>query len=70
MRAGGADQARADHLRRDHLQLDDVHSQRARTVQVAPVDPAARIPIELDGETPGYLPATFDVLPSVLPLRF
>ncbi len=53
-----------------HVQLDHVHSQRARTVQVVPVEPAARIPIELDGESPGYLPATFDVLPQVLPLRF
>jgi diacylglycerol kinase (ATP) len=54
----------------NHLKLKEVDSQRARTVEVAPADPDARIPIELDGETPGYLPATFDVLPGVLPLRF
>jgi diacylglycerol kinase (ATP) len=53
-----------------HLKLEQVHSERARSVQVTSVDPAARIPVELDGETPGYLPATFDILPGVLPLRF
>jgi diacylglycerol kinase (ATP) len=53
-----------------HVKLDDVHSQPARTVRVAPVDPALRIPLELDGESPGYLPATFQVLPRVLSLRF
>jgi diacylglycerol kinase (ATP) len=53
-----------------HVNLKQVESQRARSVQVAPVDSSAQIPIELDGETPGYLPATFDILPGVLPLRF
>ena len=34
-----------------------------------PVDPDAMIPVELDGETPGYLPATFDILPGALRIR-
>jgi diacylglycerol kinase (ATP) len=53
-----------------HVKLDQVHSVRARTVQVTPVDQSLKIPLELDGETPGYLPASFEVLPGVLPLRF
>jgi diacylglycerol kinase (ATP) len=53
-----------------HIRLDQVSSVKARKVQVDPVDGSAAIPIELDGETPGRLPATFEVLPGVLPLRF
>ena len=53
-----------------HLSLPDVHSSPVHAVRVAPVDPAARIPIELDGETPGYLPAEFAVVPAALRLRF
>ncbi len=53
-----------------HLTLPDVRAARATKVQVWPADPAAQIPIELDGETPGTLPATFEVLPRALRLRF
>jgi YegS/Rv2252/BmrU family lipid kinase len=53
-----------------HLSLPDVYASTARAVRVAPVDAAARIPVELDGETPGYLPATFGVLPGALRVRF
>lgn len=53
-----------------HVHLEEVDSVKARSVQVTPVDDKAKISIELDGETPGYLPATFDILPGVLPLRF
>ena len=28
------------------------------------------VPIELDGETPGHLPAIFEVLPGALRVRF
>jgi diacylglycerol kinase (ATP) len=54
----------------NHLSLPPVSSVRARKVEVAPVPGSPPIPIELDGETPGFLPATFEVLPSVLGLRF
>jgi diacylglycerol kinase (ATP) len=53
-----------------HLSLPPVSSVRARKVEVAPVPGSPPIPIELDGETPGFLPATFEVLPQVLSLRF
>ena len=53
-----------------HVNLKQVSSVRARKVEVTPVDRAAEIPIELDGETPGRLPATFEVMPGVLPLRY
>ncbi len=53
-----------------HVNLKQVSNVRARKVEITPVDAAAEIPIELDGETPGRLPATFEVMPGVLPLRY
>jgi YegS/Rv2252/BmrU family lipid kinase len=53
-----------------HLSLEQVSSAKARTIEVTPVEGSPPIPIELDGETPGYLPATFEVRPRVLTLRF
>jgi diacylglycerol kinase family enzyme len=41
-----------------------------RSVSIAPADPSLRITLELDGETPGRLPARFEVLPKALRLRF
>lgn len=52
-----------------HLELEDVSCVRAATITAEPVDADARVPIELDGETPGYLPATFEVLPGALRVR-
>jgi len=37
-----------------------------RRVAVEPVETDARIPIELDGEPPGHLPAVFEIVPSAL----
>jgi YegS/Rv2252/BmrU family lipid kinase len=54
----------------NHLTLKEVNAVRARRVEVTPVDPAAAVAIELDGETPGRLPATFELLPAALKLRF
>ena len=53
-----------------HLEMAEVVSQQARKVSVEPVDPEAVVPLETDGETPGRLPATFEVLPKALRLRF
>jgi len=53
-----------------HLSLPDVYASAAHVVRVTPVDPAARIPVELDGETPGFLPATFELIPAALRVRF
>ena len=53
-----------------HLSLKKIIHARARSIYVAPVEVSADIPIELDGETPGKLPATFEVVPAALRLRF
>jgi YegS/Rv2252/BmrU family lipid kinase len=53
-----------------HLELEHVSSTKARTITVAPVEGSPPIPIELDGETPGFLPATFEVKPRAISLRF
>lgn len=53
-----------------HLTIDDVHGTTVRSVEIKPADASAQIPVELDGETPGHLPARFEVIPSALRLRF
>jgi YegS/Rv2252/BmrU family lipid kinase len=52
-----------------HLALEEVASARVARVTVEPVEADGRIPLELDGETPGYLPATFEILPAALRVR-
>jgi YegS/Rv2252/BmrU family lipid kinase len=52
-----------------HLELEDVDNVTARTLTAEPVEGDVQIPIELDGETPGRLPATFEVLPGALRVR-
>jgi diacylglycerol kinase (ATP) len=52
-----------------HLSIPEVQSARVQVVEVWPADPAAEIPLEVDGETPGRLPARFEVVPGVLKLR-
>jgi diacylglycerol kinase (ATP) len=53
-----------------HLELPEVESALVRTAEVAPVDPDAIIPVELDGETPGRLPARFEIVPAALRLKW
>jgi YegS/Rv2252/BmrU family lipid kinase len=52
-----------------HLELEEVQSARVRRLQVEPVESDALIPVELDGETPGHLPAIFEILPRALRVR-
>ncbi len=52
-----------------HLELEAVDSARVTRVAVEPVESDARIPLELDGETPGYLPAVFEIVPAALRVR-
>jgi diacylglycerol kinase (ATP) len=52
-----------------HLELEDVSSARVSHLVAEPVDADVMIPVELDGETPGFLPATFDILPGALRIR-
>jgi YegS/Rv2252/BmrU family lipid kinase len=53
----------------DHLTMKEVQGTRARQIKVAPADAGAKIPIEIDGETPGHLPASFELLPGALRVR-
>jgi YegS/Rv2252/BmrU family lipid kinase len=52
-----------------HLELEDVSGVRAHKLEAASVEADAVIPVELDGETPGRLPATFEIVPGALRLR-
>jgi diacylglycerol kinase family enzyme len=49
-----------------HLAMDKVTARRARVVEAEPIDPAAVIELDVDGENPGRLPARFELLPSAL----
>ncbi len=53
-----------------HVSMREVEVIRARRIVVQPVAGDREIPVETDGETPGRLPATFEVLPRALRLRF
>jgi YegS/Rv2252/BmrU family lipid kinase len=53
-----------------HLSLKDVHSARGRKIEVTPVEGSAPINVEVDGESPGRLPAVFEIVPRALRLRF
>jgi YegS/Rv2252/BmrU family lipid kinase len=52
-----------------HLEMRGVRSARGRVVEIEPAaasEPGAEIPIELDGEAIGRLPARFELLPAAL----
>ncbi len=53
----------------DHLTMKEVRQIRCRQLRVAPADGKAEIPVEIDGETPGRLPASFELLHGALRLR-
>lgn len=53
-----------------HLTLADVQGRTIHRLAARPVAPDQIIPVELDGETPGRLPATFEILPLALGIRF
>lgn len=48
-----------------HLSMDEVSHRRARTVRAEPLG-SEPVELDVDGETPGVLPATFRVLPRAL----
>jgi YegS/Rv2252/BmrU family lipid kinase len=49
-----------------HLSLDKVSSRRARIVRATAAEPTQIVELDVDGETPGILPATFQVVPRSL----
>jgi YegS/Rv2252/BmrU family lipid kinase len=50
-----------------HLKIDGVTSRRAKTVRAEPIDGEA-VELDVDGENPGTLPASFRILPAALDL--
>ena len=52
-----------------HLSMSEVSHITATKVVVRPSDRDANIPLEIDGELPGRLPATFQIIPRVLRIR-
>ena len=52
-----------------HLSLPEVHHQLAATVRAWPVDSHVEVPLEVDGESPGTLPANFGIRPMALRVR-
>lgn len=54
--------------RGSHLNLEEVKSTLARKIEVSPMN-SEEIHIEVDGELPGKLPATFEILPKALKVR-
>jgi diacylglycerol kinase family enzyme len=52
-----------------HVGDRDVHGERARSIEVRPRDDQDVVLIDLDGEQPGRLPASFRIEPSALRLR-
>jgi YegS/Rv2252/BmrU family lipid kinase len=49
-----------------HLAMEKVSVRRAKVVEAEPIDPAAIVELDVDGETPGRLPAKFELLPGAL----
>ncbi len=49
-----------------HLAMEKVTSRRARTVDAQPIDPSAKVELDVDGEPLGLLPARFELLPAAL----
>lgn len=49
-----------------HLAMEKVTTRRARVVEAEPVDPSAVVELDIDGESPGRLPARFELLPGAL----
>lgn len=52
-----------------HLSMADVGHALATKIVARPIDRDQRIEIEVDGEIPGQLPATFQILPKALRVR-
>lgn len=52
-----------------HLSMPEVSHALARKITVRASDRAAKIPLEVDGELPGRLPATFQIIPEALRVR-
>ena len=52
-----------------HNRLDEVNSTLAKKIEISAADPSIDILLETDGELPGKLPATYEVVPDALKIR-
>ena len=52
-----------------HLDLNEVKSTLAKKIEVSAVDPSIEILLETDGELPGKLPTTYEIVPNALRVR-
>jgi diacylglycerol kinase family enzyme len=52
-----------------HLDMKEVLSRRAKRIEIRPSDPSNDIHLETDGELPGRLPVTYELIPNALRLR-
>ena len=52
-----------------HLGMERVGHTRASRFSVRPIDEQLRVPLEIDGELVGHLPAGFEILPRALKIR-
>jgi diacylglycerol kinase (ATP) len=52
-----------------HLSMPEVSHALARKVNIRPADHTKEIALEIDGELPGRLPATFQIIPEALRVR-
>ena len=52
-----------------HLGIDNVGHALARKVLARPAEGQERVGLDIDGELPGYLPATFQIFPKALRVR-
>jgi diacylglycerol kinase family enzyme len=53
-----------------HMDHPMILARRGRKISSEAADPAAgRIPVDIDGESPGFLGAEFEILPGALMLR-
>jgi len=55
--------------RGEHLSKDDVTVVRGRKVTALPAEGAGEVLLDVDGEAPGRLPATFEILPGAVQFR-
>ncbi len=52
-----------------HLSMSEVQHALAARIMASPIDKNQRVGLELDGELPGFLPATFQIVPRALRIR-
>ncbi len=52
----------------EHLDFDEVTAVRGKKVTATPVEGAAHVFLDVDGEAPGRLPASFEIVPGALRL--